>query len=211
VKQLRWVDQISVAILATTFAATLAVYARLPEPMPTHFDLRGNPDGWMARPIGAWLLPCVVLVIWVFTRFGLRLLPADGKQRLEPGPASGIAFATGTMLCAIHMLVIHAALHPPVHLGDAVWVVIGLSFAILGQVMPRVRRNRFVGVRTPWTLASDENWAHGQRAGGYAFTLGGAAAALFGALGMPAAALASLAVMTVVLLAWSWRRARAGG
>ena len=40
---------------------------------------------------------------------------------------------------------------------------LGALFVMLGLVMPRVRRNPWVGVRTPWTLASDENWARTHR------------------------------------------------
>jgi uncharacterized membrane protein len=56
----------------------------------------------------------------------------------------------------------------------------GAMFVAIGLVMPRVKRNPLIGVRTPWTLTSDENWARTQRVGGYAMVASGLAAALFG-------------------------------
>ena len=34
-----------------------AVYARLPDPVAVHWDLHGNPNGWMPRPVGAFFAP----------------------------------------------------------------------------------------------------------------------------------------------------------
>jgi len=38
-----------------------------------------------------------------------------------------------------------------------------LLFAILGNYLPKLRPNRFVGIRTPWTLKSPEVWMRTHR------------------------------------------------
>ena len=38
-----------------------------------------------------------------------------------------------------------------------------------------MRKNFFIGIRTPWTLASDEVWARTHRLGGYLFVIAGVA------------------------------------
>jgi len=48
-----------------------------------------------------------------------------------------------------------------------------LFFALLGNVLGRVRRNFWIGVRTPWTLASERVWNDTHRVAGKLFVLSG--------------------------------------
>ncbi len=66
-----------------------------------------------------------------------------------------------------------AALEPSLDLGR--WVVAGayLLFALLGNVLGKVQRNFWVGVRTPWTLASEAVWTQTHRVAAWLFVAGG--------------------------------------
>ena len=44
--------------------------------------------------------------------------------------------------------------------------VTGLLLFCLGNVMPKLRRNGWCGVRTAWTMENDENWRRSQVVGG---------------------------------------------
>jgi uncharacterized membrane protein len=99
------------------------------------------------------------------------------------------------LLLYIHCLLIWTSLHP-----DAVnaRMLLGgtfVFFALLGNVMGRVRRNFWVGIRTPWTLASDKVWNATHRLGAWLFFAAGVIGAIlvFGG--------ANLVWCTVVLLA----------
>jgi uncharacterized membrane protein len=59
-------------------------------------------------------------------------------------------------------------------------VGLGLMFMILGNYLTKVRSNWFVGIKTPWTLSSDEVWRKTTRVGGWAFFLAGLIIALSG-------------------------------
>ena len=52
---------------------------------------------------------------------------------------------------------------------------VGILLAVLGNFLGKVTRNFFVGIRTPWTLASDEVWYKTHRLGGKLFVLAGLA------------------------------------
>ena len=45
----------------------------------------------------------------------------------------------------------------------------GLLFIVLGNQMPRMRHNYFIGIRTPWTLASETVWVKTHRVTGRLF------------------------------------------
>ena len=54
----RWLG-FGFALAALLFSA--AVFDRLPEQIPTHFNIRGEPDDWTARPWAAFMMPLLSL------------------------------------------------------------------------------------------------------------------------------------------------------
>ena len=178
----RW-DGVAVLSLVCSAMMTVAVYERLPDPIATHFDLHGQPNGWMPRAMGAWFAPVFGLALWLFVRFVPKVLPASEKKRLPDGQLALVSSLTALFLMAVHALVLYVALVPGASLMRPVWLLLGAFFVALGLVLPRVKRNAFVGIRTAWTLTSDENWARSNRVGGYSMVVGGIGAALAGILG----------------------------
>jgi uncharacterized membrane protein len=201
-------DLLAFGLIGSSAIATAVVYDRLPDPMPTHYDVHGVPNGWMPLPIGAFLLPAVAVGVWALVRFGGRPLPEAWRDRLDASPLSVVGLLVGGLLAALQGVMLSAALSPEPRLGSGLWLMLGAFFALIGLVMPRVRRNPFIGVRTPWTLSSDENWARTHRFAGYTMTAGGLfaiAAALFGS---PMLGLAGVLVGSLAPAAYSWMIAR---
>ena len=60
-------------------------------------------------------------------------------------------------------------------LGMKTWIpaAAGLLLVVSGNYMGKFRRNFFIGIRTPWTLASDEVWLRTHRLGAKTFVIGG--------------------------------------
>ncbi len=49
----------------------------------------------------------------------------------------------------------------------------GLLFLILGNYLPKIRQNRTMGIKLPWTLQSEENWTRTHRLSGFLWVLCG--------------------------------------
>jgi uncharacterized membrane protein len=79
-------------------------------------------------------------------------------------------------------------------------LAVGVLFMLLGNYMGKLRRNFFVGIRTPWTLASDAVWERTHRFGGRLFVLGGLAMVIV-ALVDPVPWLLLIVVLAVLLVA----------
>ena len=75
-------------------------------------------------------------------------------------------------------------------------------FALLGNVMGKVRRNFYIGVRTPWALANERVWNATHRFAAKTFVLGGVIGLVLTAVGvkgwLPFAALMGAALVPVV-------------
>ena len=131
--------------------------------------------------------------------------------RRGANPALGTAMTlVSTFFLALHVLMLRAALTGG-GLGNTLWFIMGMFFVALGLVLPRVRRNRWVGVRTRWSMSSPEAWARSQRAGGYAMLVAGVLIALSSAwTGIAAHALRLLAILgaAIVSIVYSYIAAR---
>ncbi len=71
---------------------------------------------------------------------------------------------------------------------NAIHLMVGgmmFFFALLGNVMGKVRRNFWMGVRTPWTLASDPVWIRTHRVTAWLWTAGGVVLGVAVLLGLP--------------------------
>lgn len=163
------------------FVASAAVWARLPERVPVHWDARGTVNGYGSRLAGALILPAAMLGIWLL----LRALP-----RIDPRRANYAKFADTydllvnsvvALFLVMHLALLANALGWAVSMQRVAPVLIGLQFIILGNALPRARPNWWFGIRTPWTLSNDRVWTRTHRVGGYLLAAAGALLLVIGA------------------------------
>jgi uncharacterized membrane protein len=64
-------------------------------------------------------------------------------------------------------------------------VGVGFLIAVVGNFLGKMTRNFFAGIRTPWTLASEEVWHRTHRLAGKLFVLAGLVVAVAGVAGVP--------------------------
>jgi uncharacterized membrane protein len=170
------------AVAAAGFAIGAAFYPKLPNPCPTHWDISGQPDGYGSPLQMALLFPSIV------TGTGLMLvvLPLLGpfRRNLEEFRLTYGRICIFVMLVLVGMQVIFLlkAGGAAFRLGPAVAILVGLIIAVLGNWMGKIRRNFYMGIRTPWTLANEVVWEKTHRAGGRVFVAAGLASALGGLL-----------------------------
>ncbi|WP_426753547.1 DUF1648 domain-containing protein [Myxococcus sp. Y35] len=52
-------------VVALVIAGTL--YSKLPDPVPTHWNFQGQPDGFTPKPLGVFLGPAVMTGVWLLS------------------------------------------------------------------------------------------------------------------------------------------------
>jgi uncharacterized membrane protein len=63
-------------------------------------------------------------------------------------------------------------------------ISLGVLFAFIGNYLPKVPRNWFFGIRTPWTLVSDTVWQRSHLVGGWMLTVSGVLTVLLSLVGI---------------------------
>jgi uncharacterized membrane protein len=160
------------------------LYPSLPESVPSHWDASGRVNGTMPKPWGVVTIPLVMAVLWLV--FGLlpRISPRGFEMASFARSWGILTVAVLAFLLLIEILTLNAArtaapLSPRLILG-----AVGFLFAVIGAVLGKVTRNFFAGIRTPWTLASEEVWNRTHRLAGKLFVAAGLAVAAAALLGL---------------------------
>jgi uncharacterized membrane protein len=145
------------AILALVIFGVV-IYPQAPEMVPSHWNLQGQVDDYMRKEFGLFMGPIISLA--VFT--GMSLLPNIDPKKKNYEKFSG-AYRTFRraiilLLLLLQVVVNLVVLGIPVDIGRLVNLGLGILFIVIGNIMGKVRFNYFIGIRTPWTLASEEVW-----------------------------------------------------
>jgi uncharacterized membrane protein len=203
---------IPLLIIAAAVVASAIVYPKLPETIPTHWNMDGQPDGWSSRAFGAWITPVILLGMWALFRLLPAIDPRGANYAKFGGAFEAIIDSLMLFLLGMHIVLLRAGLGYPVQIERIVPFGVGVLLIVIGNLLPRCRPNWFVGIRTPWTLSSDRVWEKTHRFGGRLFVAAGfliAIAALFRVQWVHVVLVTSILLATGAVLIYSyleWKR-----
>ena len=198
-----------ILVLAAVLMSAV-LYPRLPETLPSHWNLHGQPDGFVHKPFGPFLGPAIMAGVLLL----FMALPAISPRGFRFETFRPVwAILEGSVLALLFLfdtLALMQGMGKPVDMNRGVEAGVGLLLVVLGNFMGKVTRNFFVGIRTPWTLASEEVWLRTHRFGGRLFVLAGlvllVSAFLGGGWAVAAIAIGSAAILSVVYSYVVYRR-----
>jgi uncharacterized membrane protein len=196
-----------IAILLTISAWALAawVYPGLPQRVPTHWNIEGKVDGWGDKSWATFLMPGMMVVFLVFFAF----LPALSPRHFEVDSfrstylyimvlaTAFLAYMNGVILLATWQELREG--NKFMDIGRAMIGGLFLFFAFLGNVMGKVRRNFYIGIRVPWTLASDRVWNDTHRLAAWLMVAGGIVGFLLVIAGLPFVWLIGVMIVTLLI------------
>lgn len=215
------------ALLAITFGLSLLMLPRLPAVveldlgplLPFDVEAESAPRAWFA--LG---MPMVALALWLFFLWATSRAGLAAQRRAFGGWAPDEALEPRSIarfrstydlvvtiviafLLAFHLLVVGLAADGPRWIVRGFLLLLGLGLAVLGNVMPRLRPNPIMGIRTRATLRDPALWARLHRLFGGLLLASGAlvmllalVAARYALLGCVAALLLSCLIVLAVRL-----------
>lgn len=202
----------SAAIVGAMLLVSAWAWLQLPADaqVPIHWGPDGQPDDWADKTLGLFLLPAVAAGVATL----LALIPRFEPRRANLARSSKAYGATwiGVMLLlgGLHLLAVSVALGAELDLTRIVFIGTGILFVVIGNYLPKVRPNYMMGIRTPWTLASDVAWTRTHRVGGRVFVIEGLVLAALGLVGingmtLVVAMLGGITILLVVTFAYSYQ------
>lgn len=165
----KWIAPLVALLMAV---AVVVAWGSLPELVPTHWGPSGEADGWGSRS-SLFILPAVALGLWALFWLLLRLGPRHENLERSRETWWLVANCSVLMLAVVHFAQLAAGLGWRVDVARLVMVASCFLIIAIGNYLPRLKPNWWMGIRTPWTLESDEVWRETHRTGGRWMVIGG--------------------------------------
>lgn len=167
-------DWVSLGLVVAAFGVALALYSRLPDPVPVHWGPHGS-NGFAPKPWGAFELPLLTAGLWLLFWALPALSPRGFELRRFDRAFSTVRIAAVCLMFTITVVALLRASDPSRErlFRTAIPFTVGAFCVALGNVFGKLQRNFYVGIRTPWTLANREVWCRTHRLGGRLYVAAG--------------------------------------
>ena len=183
--------------------AGIALYKNLPDPMITHWDFQGNPNGYMPKNIAIIALPGLLAVLNIFVPFLLKMDPKYDNMNRQMKNLVYWIIPVVSIFCASTTLAVGLGYES--RLSVTAPLFIGLLFIVIGNYLPKTNQTYTVGIKLPWTLHDEENWNKTHRLAGFVWVICGFLLMVSVFLpAMPVIACILLAIMILVPTVYSY-------
>jgi uncharacterized membrane protein len=153
--------------------ASFYFYAHFPERVPIHWNFQGQADNYGSPFFAAFFFPALLVFLYIL----FLTIPYADPKRDRYSEFTGVYHIFKGMIifimAAIYFIASLNGLGFNIPIGLFVPSLIGLMFIVMGALMPRIKPNWFMGIRTPWTMSNEEVWRKTHVFGGKVFILSG--------------------------------------
>ncbi|EKY26920.1 SdpI family protein [Clostridium celatum] len=156
---------------------TLISLNYLPDLIPAHYGFNGEVTRWGSK-YESLILPIMYVVICIIslicTNYAAK--KPENKNNIKSLNACTVVLAITFNVLTISFLI--SDFNKITNINNAfssklIYMALGIGFIILGNYLPKCKRNNFIGIRTSLTLSNDDIWFKTHRFGGKVFVVFG--------------------------------------
>ena len=185
----------------------LALYDQLPVLVPIHFDMHGTPDNYAPKAMAVFGLPIFMAAMNAVLHLAMR----KDQRTMEASPKV-LIHLTGWIPAILSLILmpitLFMAMGVEIPIVLIVSLLVGFVFVAVGNYLPKCQPNRYMGIKLPWTFASEENWRKTHRFGGFVWVVSGILIILSAIINWPWVQLVALFASILLPTIYSWNYAR---
>lgn len=153
----------------------------LPDTVPMHYNMSGEVDRWGSK-YEMFIFPVVTIAFGVFMLLMEKFVEKQEKSGTNNKKVIQMA-GIGTLLLfnVMNGYFLYTSFTKTEKLGDIpvgqhnlFLAILAIGFIVLGNVMPKVKMNSVLGLRTSWSMKNETTWKLSQRFGGISLMVVGA-------------------------------------
>ncbi|NEU57331.1 SdpI family protein [Halorussus sp. MSC15.2] len=168
---------VGIALVGVSALLSLVAYPEMPAEMATHWNAAGEVDGRTPKLVALAAFPALLAATLAAFAALPRIDPlgenvAEFREQYDTFVALLLGF-----LAYLHLLVVAANAGYEFGMIRALAPAVGALYYYVGVLSEHAERNWFVGIRTPWTVSSDEVWDRTHERAAPLFKLAGVVAA----------------------------------
>lgn len=149
---------IPIGLILIAFLIGFMLYPDLPERIPSHWNAQGEVDGWMNKDFAVIFIPGIALLIYLLMVFLPRIDPLRSNYPQFSSVYFGLRTALVVFLVGVYIFTLATGLGYTLNINYFMLPAMSLLFILIGLFLPRIKKNYFVGIRTPWTIHSEKVW-----------------------------------------------------
>lgn len=150
------IDAIPFIITGAIFLLAAYLYTILPLRIPSHWNAQGMVDAYSSKSI-VFLFPSIILLINLFMHF-LPQLEVFRKNVEEFKHFNGLKIALALFFSGFFLATVLPNFGFIFDMLRVIYLLLGLLFIYIGYIIKYIKRNFWIGIRTPWTLSDDFVW-----------------------------------------------------
>ncbi len=178
-----------IILLVTMFLPLVAVLIALPvlpEEIPAHYGFTGQVDRWGSK-YETLVFPAFSVL---FGLFMLGMAKYAGKQEENGRNNERICLITGNCCNILFVAMTGFFLYTDfqkvenlnqaaVEINQIIFGLLGVGMVVIGNLLPKTKRNSMLGLRTSWSMKNDVTWQKSQWFAGVSCMIAGGATVVF--------------------------------
>lgn len=165
--------KINLFIIVLLCVVTIVGLVILPDTVPTHFNVLGVADRYRSKN-SIITFPAIAMLFSIGSHI---IAKHDPKLKDNVNYANVLGIVNIGFSCFMLMTCLGVIMYTTnpgmINISFLGCLVISLLLILLGNIMPKIKRNLYLGIKTPWTFYSESNWERTHRMGGRVWLIGG--------------------------------------
>lgn len=151
-----------------SYIGILIVYKKLPQTVPIHWDSNWEVNGYADKKY-MFLIGAIPAILNVF----FYVLKDIDPRRNNYDPRTYGIIRGAIVVLSIFLTWASVVTALKINLNFRLFLPAGLGIAlmVIGNYLPKIKNNYFLGIKNPWTLSDDVVWRKTHKVGGYLFML----------------------------------------
>ena len=162
-----------IILILSSFGIGAYFFPQMPEKMASHWNAKGEVDGYISKFWGLFLMPIILLGLFLLFILIPKIDPLKENIAKFRKYFDGFIVLITLFLFYIYLLSIAWNLGKRFNMGQMMMPALGMLFYYCGILTENAKRNWFIGIKTPWTLSSERVWNKTHKIGGKLFKAAG--------------------------------------
>lgn len=184
-KIIKWI------LAALTLLTTVIMLFIFPDTIPVHFDINGIADRWGSK-YEMLIMPIVsllcVLMLERMKKYYYKKADSSTNEKEKAETLSNIkvlnitTWVMALLFFVMNDITLYSSYSqafpeknlPEFDMINAISIVMGITFIVMGNYIPKTRKNSTIGFRFPWTMYNDITWRKSNRFASIVMMIAGA-------------------------------------
>lgn len=160
---------IIILIILSFVIATYSYYNIKEDKIASHWNAKGEVDDYMSKFWGVYLFPFIFIFLYGMFLLIPKIDPLKKNIEKFRKYYDWFILLIFLFLFYVFVLTILANLGYMFNMTTMMMPALALFFFVIGMFLPKIKRNWFMGIRTPWTISNDIVWEKTHELGGKFF------------------------------------------